>query len=479
MSDPTRRNRHRDLPEDQERAARRLGILALAALPVTAFFLLASPYALLWPLVPVGVFGLLFAYRHLRLCVLLYCFLVPLETFLAGKLPGVSKALGALLVLVCMSRMLVRRDFVHVFRRPVCVPLVLWLSFVCFGVLFTIHRDQTLAGIKLLLPPLCIFFFILCCIDNRDRLLWAMRTYVLGAALCACLGMTMAEKTWEGRVIGFGEDPNFFATFFLAGYALNVTLALRSRRGPELALWLFCACAQVGMVLQSQSRAALAVMGLLTLVLCRPLLKLITTRTLALVILAAALGLGGVFLFAPENVVKRFSSMFTAQAGVQDLSTMRRMSYIPVALENLGRHPLTGSGLNTYPIVYAYSSYAYAWGSETVDVFRYAHNTFLEMYSDLGLPGGTAFLAIFLLELRRLFRCRRLLAAQGRAEDALLAEGLFFALAGLMLMLLTLSNSFSKPLWFLLGLVAGATRFLPEEPDEAPDAEQTSEIAGA
>ena len=46
-------------------------------------------------------------------------------------------------------------------------------------------------------------------------------------------------------------------------------------------------------------------------------------------------------------------------------------------------------------------------------------------------------------------------------------------------MLLTLSNSFSKPLWFLLALAAGATRFLPDEPDEAPDAEQTSEIAGA
>ncbi len=457
----------------KDRGIQLLVVLGMLVLCLLTFLILGSPKPELLPAIPVGVFVLYLAWFHPVACSIAYCGIVPLETFQAvGASVSVSKGLGALLILVCLTRVLLYRQNLHLLRQPVMKPLALWLCLVLLGLLTTINKASTLGGIKLLLPPLGIFFFTLFCIDTRKRFILALKSYAIGAAVCASLAFFFATRDREGRLVGFGEDPNFFCTFFIAGYAMCATLLMHSKGGLRL-FWGLCACTQIGVILQSQSRAGIAVIGLMSMIIFGPLLKHVTTRMLAPIMLALMLGAGTVLVAAPEDLTARFASLFVASGGTKDPSTQRRLSYIPVALNNVARHPLTGSGLNTYPIVFAHSPYAAIWALGEKDIYRYAHNTFLEMFSDLGVIGGLTFLSIFLLCLVRLYLVRSYLLSLGRPVDAALVAGEMYALAGLMLMLLTISNNFGKALWLLTALAAGAPdTFRREadagEPDSAP-----------
>ena len=428
-------------------------IFGLFCLCITAFLLLGSKYAVIWVLIPLGFFALYFTYRNLFPCVLAYCFIIPLETLQASSSPGPSKTLGGMLIAVCLLRLMLQREKLYLVRLPVFKPLFLWLAFVLIGLLTTIKLDLTIAGIKMLLAPLGIFFFCLFCIDSRERFILVLKSYALGATVCALLALPSSHRDSAGRLIGFGDDPNFFAAGFIVGFALCTSLAVRAQ-GKMRLFWALCAGTQVVIVLQSQSRAGVAVIAVQAIILLLPFIKKINTRSMAVVLLCLCFGFGALAAASPQKLVNRFASIFSTVHGTKDISTYRRLSYIPVALRNIANRPLLGSGSNTYPLVYARSPYAVMWASN--DSFRYAHNTFLEMYSDLGLIGGTAFLFIFVQSLLGLYRVRNYLVAKKRLDDATLITGEIVALGGLMLMLLTISSSFSKPLWLLTALAQQA-----------------------
>ena len=428
-------------------------IFGLFCLCITAFLLLGSKYAVIWVTIPLGFFALYFTYRNLFPCVLAYCFIIPLETLQASTSPGPSKILGGMLILVCLLRLMLQREKLYLVRLPVFKPLMLWLAFVFIGLLTTVNLGLTVAGIKMLLPPLGVFFFSLFCIDSRERFILSLKSYALGATTCALLALPFSRRDTAGRLIGFGDDPNFFAAGFIVGFALCTSLAARAQ-GKMRLFWALCACTQVVIVLQSQSRAGVAVIAVQSLILLFPFIKKINSRSMAVVLLCLCVGVGALTVASPQKLANRFASIFSTVGGTKDISTHRRLSYIPVALKNLANNPLLGSGNNTYPIIYARSPYAVMWASD--DSFRYAHNTFLEMYSDLGLVGGTAFLLIFVQSFVGLYRVRNYLIAKKRLGDATLITGEIIAMAGLMLMLLTISSSFSKPLWLLTALAQRA-----------------------
>ena len=88
-------------------------------------------------------------------------------------------------------------------------------------------------------------------------------------------------------------------------------------------------------------------------------------------------------------------------------------------------NPLLGSGPGTFPLHYATTGYAKAFSANRKigDLYRRAHNTYLEIFSELGIPAGLLFVGMLGLGLYNLIRARRGVdaarqSASGGPDDA-------------------------------------------------------------
>lgn len=431
-----------------------IALIAIFSLVLLSIYLLSSRYAYVFPLIPLLIFIIVVIYRNLVYAVLLYVAVIPLESFQAIVFPGLSKGLGAILVLVCLSKFFLERDRNFFNELNVFKFVALWWLFIGIGLLTSINIDVSIAQIKSLLPPMAILFFTFYAIHSKKIFVKAIKVYTVAAVISSLLAIFLTEKGAQGRLIGFGEDPNFFASVFVVSYVFCIIFTLIAEKWYRT-IWAFCGLLQVVLVMQSQSRAGIVVLLVETIFFIPFFIKKFNSRMIAPFIFTLILIPIGLVFFAPDNLVNRFSDIFSSNGSV-DPSTFRRLSYIPVAIDNIIENPLLGSGLGTYPIVYANSPHAAMWATEFEDFFRYAHNTFLEMYSDLGVIGGSLFLLIFIYCLSSLYRLYRGINFLNCKNDAMIIYGLLISLFGLLLMLLSISMSFNKTLWFLVALSAVA-----------------------
>jgi O-antigen ligase len=88
------------------------------------------------------------------------------------------------------------------------------------------------------------------------------------------------------------------------------------------------------------------------------------------------------------------------------------------------------------------------------DLYRRAHNTYLEIFSEIGVPGGLMFVAMIGLGLYNLVRARQLwLQRRDWAQADLLTHlGMSFLSLALFLMFLSAPNH--KLLWIMLALTS-------------------------
>ena len=116
--------------------------------------------------------------------------------------------------------------------------------------------------------------------------------------------------------------------------------------------------------------------------------------------------------------------------------------------------PVFGGGPGTFALRYATTGYAKAFSdsSDSLDIYRRAHNTYLEIFAEMGIPAGLLFLALLLMGWRNFERARRAWLDRGERELADLVVHLGLAFFSMTLFLLFLSVPNHKLLWLLLGL---------------------------
>lgn len=282
-------------------------------------------------------------------------------------------------------------------------------------------------------------------VDSEKRVRWLLLVTVLAIGFLAFRSNYVILKTLgQTRIYGPGgafEDNNDYALLlnmaaplaFYAGraeskrlikticYALSVmmmvTVIFTLSRGGFLGL---CAVA-IGLALKSKHKIA----GL----------------TVVLV-----LGLA-TFFIAPEQVIDRIGTIRTARE--KDQSAQERLRAWEVCLRIVEDHPVFGVGPGNILEVYNF----YLEG----DVARVAHNSFLQIAVDAGLPGVLIFSALIGLSFLRLLKTRRVLRA--RAPDSRLitySHGMEIALIGY----LVSANFLSRhDLELLYEVVALATSF--------------------
>jgi O-antigen ligase len=201
-------------------------------------------------------------------------------------------------------------------------------------------------------------------------------------------------------------------------------------------------------IFYTQSRGGLIGLGV-TFVAAPILAGRARGRTIATLLLVAAVGLVYFVVIAPPQAIERVTH-FTAQGG-----TGREDAW-QIALRVYENHPLTGVGLGNFKVAepsYAFGNTNLVRPDLIVDTPIVVHNTYLHLLTELG-PAGLGLLAILLFgALRLAVDSIRQLQAAGDWGSEMLGRGMVIGTCGMLASFTFISGQFEKQLWLVLAML--------------------------
>jgi len=353
-------------------------------------------------------------------------------------------------------------------RTPLVGPVALLLVQVGVTLWATARPDQTWADVCQLSGGLVACYAVFQWTRDEGRLWWAVAALLglgLGLALVAPVGVEWVRQksflptalyNFFPQLLPDSVHPNVMAgalvTLLPLSLALGLTLPATSRRARGLRVEVALAgLAQLGILILTQSRGGYLALGVglgLTLWLCG------RRRWAVGLALLGALAL--LWLVSHPMVETRGegASLVTGEAAeaALDASTWAfRQRVWGTALDVIRDFPFTGTGMGTFNDVAALLYGFYAPENPR------AHNLFLQVAVDLGLPGLVAFLAIWLLALGAAWQAYRRFTLIGAPLPRAVAVG---GLAGLVASLAhglvdvhTWGSKGAFVPWLMIGLV--------------------------
>jgi O-antigen ligase len=400
-------------------AARPSSLLPLAA-PVVAFLVVSRS----WP--AVGAVALA------GLAVLAVCGpvavlgLIPVS-LLAGAVPGgTTVTLGAIAVVT----LVVAVQLVAGTRRP--RPPHVWITLLGLLILLSFFFPATgatpvpnrLSDLISLLAGLGLVAAVAAAPPPPRAVAWV--TAVAGAI--AAGWMLMLGERADGRLEGFGLNPNYLGAFLALPLVAAFGLALRHRRPVWLLVGAVCLAAMVA----TQSRGAFvaAAVGLAIAVMQG------RRRGVQILVATAGVVVGIVFPGAIDAAEHVAVGGRTAAELSQNTSVREHAAWF--AARVAAEHPLRGIGYGTFP--------SYAESSPKFGIYLATHNDYLRLAAEMGIPALAVFLLLIWLGMKSPASGE---SAVLRAMTAAYAVGLFFAneLANLVV---------SMPFWLALGCLLAA-----------------------
>jgi len=445
-----------------------LSIVSLLGLVCLA--LLASPYPFLAPGAVVGLVGFAVLYRKPAWGLLAIAALVPLEGLFKESALSGTKLLGAALALILLLQLALHQIPSERLRSNLWRWLIGFAALYLLSLLATDDMGMSLGHLReLSVGP--ILFVITLLIGRELNLDMFARLVTLSVTLTCALAMFSSKYQDQGRAAGLLEDPNGFAMLIAFAVPLALLLVIR---GPNLLhrlFWLGCFGLLLGGMTKTESRSGLVVLFLSLLIGLwhyRAQLTRIRPRHLgfAMIGLAIAIPLGVAVM--PPGYVARIQSLSILSSGAkaQDESLGRRASYIVVGSQMIREHPLLGTGPGTFPLHYATTGYAKVFSANRKigDLYRRAHNTYLEIFSELGVPAGLLFVGMMATGMYNLARARRAWLQRRNGQQADLLTHLCMSYLSLALFLMFLSAPNQKYVWIMLAL----TCVLRTKAEESP-----------
>lgn len=431
-----------------------VGLVALLSLG-----LLASPYPYLAPGAVVGLAGALVLYRKPAWGLLAIAALVPLEGLLKDSMVSGAKLIGLGLVLILTLQLAVRQLPAERLRSNQWRLLIPFMALYLLSLWTSDSVELSVLHLRELLVGLVVFVITL--LVGRDLNLRILARLITVSVCVTCLFAIFSTKYQEQGRASAMLDPNAFALLITIAMPLGLWLAIKTRQIPLKLFWAGCCLLLLVGMTKTESRSGLVVLLIslgIVLYNYREQLTRIRPRHLgfAMLGLAIVLPLGAALM--PAGYADRIQSLMLLKSGVnahQDESLGRRASYLVVGKEMISHSPMLGTGPGTFPLHYADTGFSKAFApvnSKTTDLYRRAHNTYLELFSETGVPAGLAFVGMIALALRNFWQARAAWRATGEHDNADLMTHLTMSMLAIGLFLMFLSAPSHKYLWLMLAL---------------------------
>jgi O-antigen ligase len=368
---------------------------------------------------------------------------------------------GAVLALVLYALTTERRRNLRFVAHPITILLLLLLGWAALSVPGAINDGWAFRMVVDNFAKTVVLYILIVGVvrgrDDVDRLVFV---YVLAATLYT------AVMVWRHRIVG-GQpdtllyyDANDFATYAVTVLPLATYFALTRRR-----LWLRVTASVAGVVLAtglvwSGSRGgflALTVMGAVAVFLYRS----IPWRWRLGVPLVIA---GVVVAVAGPQYWREIRTLFEPRADYNLTDDSGRLEVWKRGIGYVIERPILGLGADNFPIAEGTISplaerqsrgYGVKWSA--------AHNSFLQIAAELGLPGLMLFLGLFVAAFGSL-AVRQRAPPDRRSRipvTATLAQSLTLALVGFAVGAFFLSLAYSAMLYSLLAFAAALAKVTP------------------
>jgi O-antigen ligase len=435
----------------------RAGRLPLASASLFATAVALGVLSAVQPLIALAVVGAgVIAYLTLNdlalgFAILMFLsFLAVLPT--AGSLSP-AKGAGLLLALAWVARFSSTRHGVRDFFADHALlgwAMLALLGWAALTLIWAPHTSPALTDLSQYFLTLLLIPIAYTAVQSRRDLKIVLAAIVLGAILAALVGLVQppdAEVVENARATGTIGDPNEFAADLLVGLSLGAGLAISRGSRTSLRLLGLAAIPLCGLgIFLSVSRGGLVAMVIVFIVATFAAGRWRLAATLMLMAVAA----GGIVYFTQFAPLPARERVLTTNGGTG------RTELWHVGLRMVKTHPLGGIGAGNYVSVSPEYTLEPGLIRHSELIFtkepKPAHNTYLQVSAETGLPG----LLLFLIVIGGCMGCALRAARIARRRNDVTLEGLsrslFLAIVGLLAAYFFISQIHSKILWGLLAL---------------------------
>lgn len=429
--------------------------LSLLALGVAALSAVAGVLAGLDPKYGLGfALGLAFLLVALSNVAVGVCLMGALAILDAQGVLGVAKPAGAVLALSWLAAIASRRIARGTFAENhalMSYGLILFAGWVAVSMLWAEDKAEAVTALTRYVPNILLIPIVFDAIQRRRQMRWLLATIVGSAALAAILGIlqppadpSVADQV--GRAAGTFGDANQFAAALVAAMGIAGAFALARDIGAG---WRLAAVGAAGICLLAVF-LTLSRGGLVAIAAALATTILVGGRWRARALVAAALVLvvsvGYFAVFASLPARERVTNVGGGTGRVDLWTVGGRM---------LAAHPGVGVGAGNFPVAsvhYLLRPGAIERADFIISTPKVAHNTYLQIAAELGIPVAALFVGLIGFSLRCSLSAARRFEREGDIGMELLARGAVVGTAGYLTAMLFISQMYSKLFWMLLAL---------------------------
>jgi putative inorganic carbon (hco3(-)) transporter len=336
-------------------------------------------------------------------------------------------------------------------RHPLFRLTMFYWLFIIVTVPFAMWQGLAVGTVQYFLPGVALVMAILLCRPENRSLVVLQAGFVAAAAVFAIYAKLFG-RVLDGRLApGIGMyDSNDMAAIMGLTFPLAVGLFMKQRGALRL-LGIGAGLLLAAVVLASGSRGGMLGLGAGAVVLALGLKGPGRVLALAAFVITAA----AMWTFSP-SFNERMSSLTSLETDYNATDEVGRKAVWARGRQYIRDNPAFGVGAGNFPVAegrYFDLTYQGMRGGK----WSSAHNAYVQAYAELGVVGGTIFVALLLYGVRvgwRLWRGVRRAAGFAHRPEFLAS------LCAFMVSAVFLSHAYFLPLMALLGLMALAERTL-------------------